>query len=106
MVLGELGGVVRKAALEEERVPASGPALVERGLGLEHEVLVVVRTDLTSDQDVLDEGDDGVGRMGVDEDVSGRVDRCHLLEQGDARGDAREGRREGRRTRRSRREYG
>ena len=39
VVLGELGGVARKATLKVERVPASGLALIKRGPGLGREVL-------------------------------------------------------------------
>ena len=41
VVLSELGGAVRKLTLGENRVPARGFALVERGLGLGREEAVL-----------------------------------------------------------------
>ena len=101
MVLGELGGVVRKLAAEEGRVPALGLALVERGLGPELEEAVVARLYDARAQDVLDVDGDRAGLEAVVEDVGGRIycvvrrfaDRDKGLERGDAKGDARERRR-------------
>ena len=64
VVLGELGGVVGEAALEEGRVPAGGLALVGRVPGRRLEVLEVFGRDLARDHDVPEVAGDGVGREG------------------------------------------
>ena len=101
VLLGELGGVLRKLAIHEDCVSALDPTRVERGLGRGREEGVLARLE-ARDICVLEVDNDRLGRGGAFEDVGDRIhraarrvaDRGQHLERDNAKGDARERRSE------------